>query len=138
MQGLKAQGWNFDWAHKSLRDSEIYKLTRKGDMEIQGLVAIESDPKNLCYHLSLAESAPHNLGSSKLYEGVGGHLFAVAVQKSLDAGYGGFIYFEAKNAELVKHYTEKFGAQWIGRPHQYSMIIDEDAARTLIKAYTLD
>lgn len=138
LRNLIAQGWNFDWVHKSLRDSEIYKLTRKGDTEIQGLVAIENDPQNSCYHLSLAESAPHNLGSNKLYEGVGGHLFAVAVQKSLDAGYGGFIYFEAKNTELVAHYKGKFGAQWIGRPHQYSMIIDEDAAQILIRAYTLD
>lgn len=138
LRALKTQGWNFDWAHKSLRDSEIYKLTKRGDTEIQGLVAIENDPRNLCYHLSLAESAPHNLGSGKLYEGVGGHLFAIAVQKSIDAGYGGFIYFEAKNTELVAHYAEKFGAELIGRPHQYSMIIDEVAAQTLIKAYTLD
>ena len=78
------------------------------------------------------------MGTGKQYEGVGGHLFAIAVQKSIDAGYGGFIYFEAKNMELVKHYEEKFGAALVGMPHQYSMVIDEEAAARLVKAYTLN
>ena len=101
-------------------------------------MAIEEDGRNSAFHLSLAESAPHNLGTGKQYEGVGGHLFAIAVQKSIDAGYGGFIYFEAKNMELVKHYEEKFGAALVGMPHQYSMVIDEEAAARLVKAYTLN
>ena len=137
-KGLKEEGWLFDWNHESLRESQIYKLTVKGDPQIQGLVAIEEQPQNYAVHLSLAESAPHNRGESKIYNGVGGHLFAIAVQKSYQAGYGGFIYFEAKNMELVQHYSEKFGAKLIGRPHQYSMIIDEENAKTLLEAYTLE
>ncbi|WP_369297766.1 hypothetical protein [uncultured Neglectibacter sp.] len=137
-KGLKKEGWLFNWNHESLRDSQIYKLTVKDDPQIQGLVAIEEQPKNYAVHLSLAESAPHNRGENKIYNGVGGHLFAIAVQKSYQAGYGGFIYFEAKNMELVQHYSEKFGAKLIGRPHQYSMIIDEENAKTLLEAYTLE
>ncbi len=65
-------------------------------------------------------------------------MFAIATQKSFEAGYGGFIYFEAKNLDLVKHYHEKFGAILIGRPHEYSMIIDERAAKQLLEViYTL-
>lgn len=69
---------------------------------------------------------------------MGGHLFAIAAQKSTEAGYGGFIYFEAKNVELVRHYAEKFGAFLMGMPHQYSMILDEDAAQRLLENYTLN
>lgn len=138
LKGLKKRSWKFNWSAPSLRSSKIYKLLKKGDTEIQGLVAIEEDGRNSAFHLSLAESAPHNLGTGKQYEGVGGHLFAIAVQKSIDAGYGGFIYFEAKNMELVKHYEEKFGAALVGMPHQYSMVIDEEAAARLVKAYTLN
>ena len=69
---------------------------------------------------------------------MGGHLFAIAAQRSLEAGYGGFIYFEAKNRELVDHYRDAFGAVLIGMPHEYSMIIDEDAAQKLLRAYTLE
>ncbi len=138
LTGLTKKGWLFNWRHSSLKDSEIYKLTVKGDHEIQGLVAVENRPGSHAYHLSLAESAPHNKGEHKQYDGVGGHLFAIAAQKSAEAGYGGFIYFEAKNRELVQHYHEKFGAFLIGRPHEYSMIIDEDAAARLLSAYTLE
>ncbi len=137
-KGLKKQGWLFNWNHKHLSNSDVYKLTLKGDPVIQGLVAIEDRPDSKAVHLSLAESAPHNKGATKQYDGVGGHLFAIAVQKSYENGYGGFIYFEAKNMELVKHYQDEFGAALIGMPHEYSMIIDEDAAAVLRSAYTLE
>ncbi len=138
LRGLRGKGWKFNWTHKNLRSNEIYKLTTVNDDEIQGLVAIEDHKKDRAYHLSLAESAPHNMGAEKRYEGVGGHLFAIAAKKSADAGYGGFIFFEAKNMDLVKHYTEKFGAHLLGMPHPYSMIIDEEAAMKLLSSYTLD
>lgn len=138
LAGLQNSGWLFDWAHKELANSRIYKLMAKDDPTIQGLVAIEDSIENLAVHLSLAESAPHNMGANKMYDGVGGHLFAIAVKKSYELGYGGFIYFEAKNIELVNHYREKFGAVLIGRPHNYSMIIDEIGAEALLKAYTLE
>ena len=136
--GLKRRGWLFNWNHKSLQKSEVYKLMTTDSTEIQGLIAIEPNPDNFAYHIQLAESAPHNKGASKRYEGVGGHLFALAAKKSMEAGFGGFLYFEAKNIELVRHYRNKFGAIWMGRPHEYSMIIDEDAAQKLLSSYTLD
>ena len=58
-------------------------------------------------------------------------------ERSLENGFGGFIYFEAKNMELVKHYQDAFGAFWCGMPHEYSMLIDEDAAKNLLDEYTL-
>lgn len=86
-------------------------------------------------YVKIAESAPHNFGTSKEYIGVGGHLFAIAVQRSYELGYGGFVYMDAKNTKLVKHYAERLGAIHIGHPHPYRMIIDEMAAYKLIRTY---
>ena len=137
-ESLKRRGWLFDWTHKSLRYSDVYKLMTVDSNDIQGLIAIEQNAKNSAYHVSLAESAPWNRGETKRYEGVGGHLFAIAAKKSFEAGYGGFLYLEAKNMDLVQHYASKFGAIWVRRPHEYSMIIDEYAAQRLLSSYTLE
>ena len=137
LESLKKQGWNFDWTAEDLKDTTVYKLTIDNDHEIQGLVALKDMPNDYSVYLKLAESALHNIGNNKSYEGVGGHLFAIAAQTSVDKGYGGFIYFEAKNIELVQHYQEAFGGKLIGGVHQYRMIIDEDAAKELLSKYTL-
>ena len=137
LKSLKQKGWNFNWTADDLKDSDIYKLTLENDDTIQGLVAVKDMPNDYAVYLKLAESAPHNIGKNKKYDGVGGHLFAIAAKLSMDSGYGGFIYFEAKNMDLVKHYRESFGGRLIGGAHQYRMIIDEDSAEILLKKYTL-
>ncbi len=48
----------------------------------------------------------------------------------------GLSFFDAKNTDLVKHYSKALGAQLLGVPHPYRMILDEDAARKLLKLYT--
>lgn len=136
LKSLKNKGWLFNWRGKDLKDSDIYKLTLKDDSEIQGLVAIRDIPSNHAVYLQLTESAPENR-IGRRYEGVGGHLFAIAAKKSLDAGYGGYVYFEAKNERLVNHYSKAFGALLYGMPHPYSMALEEDAARALLDLYTL-
>ena len=137
LKDLKNKGWNFDWQSNDLNNSVIYKLTTANDNEIQGLVALEDMNNDYAIHLILAESSPKNIGHNKKYEGVGGHLFAIATQISVDKGYGGFIYFEAKNFELVSHYQNAFGGRLIGGVHQFRMIIDEDSAQNLLEKYTL-
>ena len=48
------------------------------------------------------------------YYGVGGHLFAIAAQKSIEYGHGGLIYGFAANKELLKHYVKVFNGEFIG------------------------
>lgn len=133
----KLKGWNFDWTHKDLSNADIYKLTLKGDETIQGLVAITKFERDRAVYVNIAESAPSNLGKKKMYNGVGGHLFAIAAQVSVDSGYGGFVFMDAKNIELVEHYQNALGATLLGRPHPYRMFIDEEAAQKLLSIYTL-
>ena len=134
---LHSQGWNFDWSDRELAYCNIYKLQVKDDEEIQGLVAAEVVRGAVYVHL--AESAPHNLAPGKKYEGVGGHLFAVAIKLSLAMGFGGYVYFEAKNQKLADHYTNSFGARLLRtRIHEYRMEIDEEMAQVIIEKYTLE
>lgn len=132
------KGWKFDWLADDLKNAEIYKLQIKNDSEIQGLVALTKFERDKAIYVNIAESAPQNLGKNKKYNGVGGHLFAIAAQRSKICGYGGFVFMDAKNVELVKHYQETLGATHLGIPHPYRMFIDEDAADKLLKIYTLN
>lgn len=134
----KLRGWKFNWTDSSLDNTEIYKLTLKDDDIIQGLVAISDFKRDKAIYINLVESAPHNIGAKKKYNGVGGHLYAIAAQKSVEKGYGGFLFMDAKNMELVGHYSNTLGAVLIGRPHPYRMIIDEESANKLLKIYTME
>lgn len=133
---LKAlKKWQFKWTAKDLSECEIYKLTVQDDDRIQGLIAIQDIHGSNAVYVKIAESAPHNIGKEKEYIGVGGHLFAIAVQRSYELGYDGFVYMDAKNTSLVSHYARALGAILIGHPHPYRMIIDEIAAHKLIQIY---
>ena len=139
LKNLQQQGWNFNWSDKSLSSSEIYRIIVRGNQQIQGLIAIIAVPNDKAVYVEIVESAPHNIGVNKHYQGVGGHLFAVAAKRSVELGYDGFLYFDAKNIELVEHYQSALGAVYIGQVNglSYRMVIDEEAAKMLIGAYTL-
>lgn len=131
-------GWLFNWTDPDLAADDIYKLTVAGSEEIQGMIALQYEERDKAVYAHIAESAPWNRGKAKRYEGVGGHLFAIAAQKSMEKGYGGFVFLDAKNADLVRHYEEALGAQFLGIAHPYRMIIDEEAAARLLRIYTFD
>ena len=105
---LTNNGWAFDWNANSLEKLNIYKLLIKDDYTIQGLIATEVFRGAVYVHL--LENAPQNRGEYRKYEGVGGHLFAIAMRLSVALGFGGYIFFDAKNMELVKHYSDMLGA----------------------------
>ena len=131
------RGWNFNWLHPNLRNATIYKLTTRIDDTIQGLIALTEYPRDIAVYINIAESAPQNLGKNKHYFGVGGHLFAIAAKQSMEWGYGGFLYLDAKNMKLVNHYKKALGAIHVGGVHPFRMVIDEDAAIRLIQIYSL-
>ncbi len=137
LAGLGGKGWLFDWTDEELAYCNIYKLQLKDDDTIQGLVAAEM--ARGAVYLRLAESAPHNQPQNKQYEGVGGHLFAITMRLSLAVGFGGYIYFDAKNPKLVEHYSDMLGATRVpSRIHEYRMEVMEDQAQKVIDEYTLE
>ena len=137
IKGLQEKGWNFDWTDDELRLTNIYKLLVEGDDTIQGLVSAEVIKGAVYVHL--VESAPHNLPPHKKFEGVGGHLFAIAMKLSAANGFGGYIFMDAKNVELVKHYNEMLGAELVPTHfHEYRLEVSEENAQKIIEKYTLE
>jgi len=137
ISGLKEKGWLFDWSDEALQKTNIYKLMIKDDDVVQGLVSAEVIRGAVYVHL--AESAPHNLPPNKKYEGVGGHLFAIAMKLSLSNGFGGYIFMDAKNQKLVDHYIEKLGARRVStRYHTHRLEVSEENAVKVINKYTLE
>ena len=81
--------------------------------------------------VDIVEAAPYNVGHKGKYEGVGGHLFAIACKMSMDAGCEGYVAFTAKT-NLIEHYKSEIGAKVVRGQRMY---IDDVTAKQLIKKY---
>ena len=136
----KSNGWYINWAEIP-KDLEVYVLALNDTKEIQGLICFKNDTENKAVYLSWACTAPHNnkhdTGKQK-YKGVGGHLFAIAADKSRQWGNGGAMYGFAANKELLDHYCIMFKAIPIGVLHPYHFLIDEAEAIKLLEVYTYE
>ena len=133
----KKAGWHINWAQIP-KDVEVYALATKDDNEIQGLIGIKNDSSSYAAYIHWACAAPHNnptICNDKKYEGVGGHLFAIAAEKSVEFGYEGAIHGFAANQKLLNHYMETLGAQYLGMLHQYQFFIDEDNSKKIREIY---
>lgn len=130
-------GWHINW-NKLPKNVEVYALALKDSNEIQGLVGIKNDENSNAVYIHWACVAPNNnkyeFGKQR-FIGVGGHLFAIAVDKSFQWGHEGVVHGFAINKELLKHYIETMDAKLLGMLHQYQFVIDEDAAKRLLEVY---
>jgi hypothetical protein len=130
-QTLKKNGWNFNWKTEINNDyNEVYKLTIKNNPNIiQGVVSLRAEVGYL--ELNLLESAPFNIGGTKLYDGVPGNLVAFACRLSFQLGFEGYVAFTAKT-NLVKHYEKSLGAKNFGGQRMY---LETKEARYLVEKY---
>jgi len=125
------RAWLFDW-HRELATSgrEVYKLSTVEEIEvIQGLICVEDLGDHVFAHL--LESAKHNRGLAKRFNGVPGNLLAFAGQLSFDKGYAGFVSFVSKHA-LIEHYIATMGAKVL---RGNRMFLDTKASRALVDRY---
>ena len=124
----KLKGWNFDWT-LPFNDGFTVKALKLSDSEqIQGLIAYKPMPSSCTVLVDIVESAPHNIGSKGKYDGVGGHLFAIAIDESFKQGFEGHIYFVAKTA-LIEYYSKELGAELVNPRLRTMEIADENAKR---------
>lgn len=136
----EADGWNIDWS--DIPDGEqVLGVYLKNDTEPQGLIAMRKDKGGV--YLSYASTAPINnklLNNGKQkFIGVGGHLFAAAIEESVKAGNEtGCIYGYAANQEVLNHYIENFGAVHLPITHEYQFIIDGEAAEQILSKYNFE
>ncbi len=88
-------------------------------------------------------TAPHNNkvllnGISPKYFGVGGHLFAIAINESVKQGFDGVVFGYAKNPTLIEHYASKYGALHIAALHPYQFVIESDTALKIRNQYNYE
>ena len=124
--------WLFDWL-KELKntETEVWKLVIvHNPTVIQGLLSMSNRDDHI--FVNLVENAYFNIGKTKVYEGVGGNLFAFACKRSFDSGYDGVVSFIAKST-LVRHYEQALGAERLGS--SLRMVIDTPQARSLCERY---
>ena len=135
----KADGWGVDWKGRP-KDEYTLGVFLKGDDEPQGLISLRKD--NGGVYMGFASTAPHNnkqiTGGKQKYIGVGGHLFAAAIEESVKAGSGGYIYGFATNTKLLKHYIEDLGAYHFPMLHPYQFVVEGEAAQNLIDTYNYE
>lgn len=130
-------GWYANWADL-LSENEIYALVVEGTVDIQGMVAIAKNIDMGAVYINWMCASPENnklLKGDVKYLGVGGHLFAITAQKSMEFGFDGLMYGFAANQELLEHYMEVFNAEFIGILHPYQFAIDEDNAKEIVEVY---
>lgn len=139
-QYTEQNGWQINWIELPA-DVEVYELALKDTKEIQGLVAVKNDVNSRAAFLHWACTAPqnnkHDFGKQK-YSGVGGHLFAIAADKSVQWGYEGAMHGFALNKELLEHYIETFNAEFLGMLHDYQFFINEIKAKKLLEVYNYE
>ncbi len=85
--------WYINWA-SLLDENEVYALVIKGTTDIQGLIALQNNEDMRAVYITWMCVAPqHNkqIVLESKYLGVGGHLFAIAVDKSIEYGFDGVI-----------------------------------------------
>lgn len=130
-------GWYVDWS-KFDKETEIYALVLKGTVDIQGLIALTDDEQSNAVYINWACTSPENnvwRNGSKLYEGVGGHLFAIAINISEQRGHGGCVHAIAMDKDILQHYVEAFDAVVIGIMHPYHFVIEEESAKKIKEVY---
>ena len=133
-------GWYVNWAQLA-DECEIYALVIKGTVDIKGMVAIKDEPDFGAVYISWMCSEPlsnKEITSEPKYSGIGGHLFAIAAQKSSDFGYNGCIFGFASNQKLLSHYEKMLGAEYIGSLHTYHFVINEREAADIMEVYHYD
>jgi len=130
-------GWKINW-YQIPDDVEVYALGLADTNEIQGLIGLRNDNTVDATYIHWACTAPHNNKhdfGEQTYLGVGGHLFAVAAEKSIDWGHGGYVYGFAANKELLIHYQNVFNAWHVGILHDFHFVIEASEAEKLLEVY---
>jgi len=132
----ETEDWNFKWQEQlDHKESETFALYLKNYNEYQGLVTYEIKPKDKSVKVILVERAPHNIGKDGKYKGVGSHLFAIAIKKSYELGFDGYVYFVSKT-NLIDYYINVLGAKVVNYKNR-TMAIAGVSSKKLYETYIL-
>ncbi len=135
-----SNGWLIDW-HSMSFTNDVYGVFVKGKSEPEGMIALKKDEGFM--YISFVCVAPHNNklllnGVPPKYKGVGGHLFAVAILKSVSTDFGGCVVGVAKNKKVLNYYVTKLGAEYIPFNKTYRFAIYGKAAIDIVRTYNYE
>ena len=137
----KKTGWYVNWSKYPER-TEVYALVIKRTMDIQGVVAVQYDMDARAVYIVWGCTSPENnvwQYGKKKYDGVGGHLFAIAAELSMKKGYEGYIVAEAIDEELFQYYISEFGA--LSLPplvNPYRFMLSDKMSKKLMEVYSYE
>ncbi|MBO9613112.1 MAG: N-acetyltransferase [Dyadobacter sp.] len=123
--------FHFDWKTEALY--EVYGLKLVRSREILGLISLDYQASNRAIEIRLIANASEHTGRRKRYERIAGSLIAFACSKSVEAGFGGFVYLRPKT-KIIDHYRSEYGFKYTG----FSMIIEGSNSEILINRYHED
>ena len=135
--------WQTKWTTKAAKEMpNKVALHRADDGELLGLMSYELDQGALAVEIIYIESAAHSnanllhaTAQSKKYIGIARALIAYAAKASVNACFGGVLFFKAKTDELRRYYMQEFGAMPVSRYDPYRLVIWEDAAADIISDF---
>lgn len=136
----KKNGWYISWSDE-VDKNEVYALVLKGTVDIQGLVSIREEKSYRGVYISWAVAAPHNnieLADEPKYSGVGGHLIAIAIERSEQLGYGGDTTGFCKDISTMEHFIKKYNAKSLGLIHDYQIGFFDEVAKNIREVYTYE
>ena len=144
----RTTGWKANWKLLYKKGFKIFALALKDSpLVFQGLVAVYNDYEAGVTILDWAVANPKNVPymnkGKKVYFGVGGHLFAIALEESIRAGFGGVIIGHPSNRKLNEHYIEKLHAKPfnygpLADGYQYTIILAGMDARYVYEKYNFE
>lgn|GEM_PF-1943201 len=137
-----SNGWMVNWQRLAkTENTHVFCINVEGSDEIQGLVAIQRPTEPGAYPYGLwAVANPKSQGSrvggeNKEYNGIGGHLFAIMCEQSLEWGFEGIVTGMAADAKLLGYYESEFGAESAGG---LKFFIGPEQAKALIETYNYE
>ena len=124
----KSGQFEFDWAKE--KEHHVFKIVKKDDDEILGLLSVIIYSKEWRVHINLLENSNQNKGKGKKIDKIAGCLLAFAARLAFQKGYLGFVSLIPKT-ELIDLYIKKYGFSVLGN----QLAIEKQASIDLIEKY---
>ena len=128
--------WQSDWTSDFIQSAKLmkYSFRHSETGELIALGAYEDRADGYAIYMTYAEASPENnpnLSSEKKYHRIANAIIGKGIDLSLEAGYNGTVYFQAKTTELFRYYIENYCAIPYQRGSYNLIIFDEDAVSLL-------
>ena len=124
----KSKQFEFNWIKE--RKNLVFKVRKKDEENILGLISLINIPKELRIEIHLLEISKNNIGRNKIIDRLAGCLIAYACDLAFQKGYDGFVSLVSKT-EIINLYKEKYGFLEMGN-HLYTQLVN---SQHLIETY---